>query len=774
MLINKIFYTLKPLIPRQMQIFLRRRVAIYKRKKYAHIWPINPQAAVPPEGWKGWPDGKDFALVLSHDVDTRKGYENCLELADLEERMGLRSTFNFVPELYGRVSPSLLDELRKRGFDVAVHGLKHDGKLFRSRRIFNRRANRINAYLKEWNTRGFTSPSMHHNPDWLTALDIDYSISTFDTDPFEPQPDAVETIFPLLIYRNSSDSTASQPPCPVKFFRRKTNELDLTGASLRACPVKFRQNSEADLTGASQLPGLPASQLPSFFVELPYTLPQDSTLFIILQERTIDIWKRKLHWIAEKGGMVLLNTHPDYMNFSKAGTGDLEYSLKYYADFLEYVKNRYEGSYYHAKPSAIADFYKQRCVYPKVSEAKPSSLPAFQPPSLPLRVCMLAYSFYESDNRVRRYAETLVRRGDSVDVISLRRKGQGKHSELNGVKIYRIQERMRDEKGKWNHLGRIAKFFFRSAFVLTKKHLAKSYDMIHVHSVPDFEVFAAFFPRLFGAKVILDVHDLVPEFYASKFKVNNGSIVSKSLRWAEKLSAGFSDHVIISNHLWEKVITSRSVERNKCTTILNYPDQSIFYRRNISCEEKKVTLMYPGTLNWHQGLDIAIKAFASIKERVPEAEFLIYGDGPAKNELADLIGTLGLEKRIFLNGLVSIDEIVPIMGQVHIGIIPKRNDPFGGEAFSTKTLEFMSLGVPIIVSRTKIDSYYFNDSVVTFFEPENEQDLAEAMLYLIKSKKVREELAENAFKFVEKNNWDVKKRMYLDIVDTLVNRRIHS
>jgi hypothetical protein len=302
MLINRIFYTLKPLIPRQMQIYLRRRVAAYKRIKYAHIWPINPDAATPPEDWKGWPDDKKFALVLSHDVDTRKGYENCLKLADLEERMGFRSSFNFVPELYGRVSLSLLDELRKRGFDVAVHGLKHDGKLFRSRRIFNRRANRINVYLKEWQTRGFTSPSMHHNLDWLSALEIDYAISTFDTDPFEPQPDAVETIFPFWFSNNSPNKG---------------------------------------------------------FVELPYTLPQDSTMFIILEESTIDIWKKKVDWIAKKGGMVLLNTHPDYINFENDGTGNLEYPIKYYIDFLEYVRDEYDGYYWHQLPQVTARFWKR-------------------------------------------------------------------------------------------------------------------------------------------------------------------------------------------------------------------------------------------------------------------------------------------------------------------------------------------------------------------------------------------------------------------------------
>ncbi len=123
---------------------------------------------------------------------------------------------------------------------------------------------------------------------------------------------------------------------------------------------------------------------------------------------------------------------------------------------------------------------------------------------------MLTYSFYESDNRVRRYAETLARRGDQVDVIALRRAGQGPYNELNGVRVYRVQERTRNEKGKKDYFFRIIKFFIRSAALLTRMHRERPYDFVHVHSVPDFEVFAALVPKLTGAKVILDIHDIVP------------------------------------------------------------------------------------------------------------------------------------------------------------------------------------------------------------------------------------------------------------------------
>jgi len=394
---------------------------------------------------------------------------------------------------------------------------------------------------------------------------------------------------------------------------------------------------------------------------------------------------------------------------------------------------------------------------------------ASQPSSRPLRVAMLTYSFYESDGRVRRYAETLRKRGDSVDVISLRRQGQGDYNELNGVRVYRVQERVRDEKGKFDYLSRILKFFFRSAALLTRKHLKSPYDVVHVHSVPDFEVFAALVPKLLGAKVILDIHDIVPELYCNKFRIGKDSMVFKLLVAAERISTAFSDHTIISNDLWRNTLIRRSLAADKCTSILNYPDEELFHDRGgVRNGNQKVVLLYPGTLNAHQGLDLAIESFARIAEKVQNTEFHIYGDGPARPGLERLVSDLNLHGRVFLNEPVALDEIAGIMARADIGVIPKKNDSFGGEAFSTKTLEFMSLGIPIIVSGTRIDRHYFSDSVVRFFDPGSVDDLARAMVELITKEEDRKALAGRASEFVKEFSWHVNKEKYLDLVDRLI------
>lgn len=305
MLLNNIisaqhYYYLKPLIPRRLQIVLRSWVATRTRRLCKDIWPIDREAATPPDGWSGWPGNKRFALVLTHDVDTFKGHEKCRQLVELEEHMGFRSSYNFVAAEY-RVSHELRSHIADRGFEVGVHGLVHNRKLYESRRVFQQHAVRINRFMRDWNAVGFRSPCMYHNLDWLQDLDIEYDASTFDTDPFEPQPDSVKTIMPF---------------CVAGTHGRKG------------------------------------------YVELPYTLPQDFTLFVLLKEKNIDIWKEKLDWIVECGGMALLNTHPDYMHFNKGENGYEEYTVQLYREFLMYVREQYAGKYWHVLPKEMAEFWR--------------------------------------------------------------------------------------------------------------------------------------------------------------------------------------------------------------------------------------------------------------------------------------------------------------------------------------------------------------------------------------------------------------------------------
>jgi glycosyltransferase involved in cell wall biosynthesis len=384
-----------------------------------------------------------------------------------------------------------------------------------------------------------------------------------------------------------------------------------------------------------------------------------------------------------------------------------------------------------------------------------------------LRVCHLAYTFYENDNRVIRYAEALAERGDDVEVIALRREGQPRRGTFNGVQLHRIQRRTITEKGALSYLLKLVWFTIQSAFRLAVLQLRRQYDVVHVHNVPDFLVFAAVVPKLMGARVILDIHDILPELYAGKFGAGEQSAVFRWLLRVERLSCRFADHVIVANHLWHAKLIRRTVPAARCTPIMNYPDLRLF--KPLAEERRrrdgKFILLYPGTLNQHQGLDVAVKAFALARARMPGAEFHIYGEGPARQGLLGLIEELGLTGQVKLLDRLPLSEIAGVMGSADVGVVPKRADGFGNEAFSTKTLEFMASGVPVVLSRTRIDSYYFNDALVRFFTSGQEADLARVMIEVYAHRAEHGEWIRRAREFAGRNSWQERAADYTAIVD---------
>jgi hypothetical protein len=284
-----------------MRLGLRRCLVAMKRPSVSSVWPILPGSEKAPDGWPGWPDGKKFAFVLTHDVEGILGHRKCHRLMKLEQEQGVISSFNLIPRGAYESDDAFRAEFERNGFEVGVHDLHHDGKLYRAHEDFSRKASIINQYLRDWKVDGFRSGSMHHNLEWLHAVRAEYDASTFDTDPFEPQPDGVGTIFPFFV------------PHP---------------------------------NGGG-------------YVELPYTLPQDSTLFLLLREQSPQIWMDKLDFVARHGGMAMVIVHPDYLQFPDERATPSTYPLQHFLDLLGYVKTKYAGMYWNARPVEVARYYKK-------------------------------------------------------------------------------------------------------------------------------------------------------------------------------------------------------------------------------------------------------------------------------------------------------------------------------------------------------------------------------------------------------------------------------
>jgi len=695
-----LYYLLKPILPWRLRMALRRVSARRIRAHSTATWPIDERAGRPPAGWPGWPGHLPFAFVLTHDVESAAGLARCQRLAELEMALGFRSSFNFIPENGYSVPPELRDWLAAQGFEVAVHDLEHDGRLFASARGFERKAARINRYLREWGSVGFRAGFMLRNLRWLHRLEIAYDSSTFDTDPFELQPRGAGTVFPIWI---------------------------------RA----------------------PAGGPDDGYVELPYTLPQDSTLFLVLRESTPELWFRKLAWIARKGGMALLDVHPDYVRFPDEPASPRTYPVSHYIDFLRHLRERYAGRYWQPLPRQLA-----ACV--RDFSPRPA-------PPRPRRIAMITHSHYESDSRVIRYAETLVRRGDTVDVLALRRSPELPRQELvGGVNVCRIQARFsKSTQSRLAYAWPLLRFLCASSWHLSRRHLRERYDLVHVHNLPDFLVFAAWLPRLAGTPVILDIHDLVPEFYGSKFAAQGGRRQLAVLHWIERRAARFADHVIVSNHLWLEKFAARTGTREKCSVFINHVDNATFHRGLRTRHDERQIVLFPGGLQWHQGVDLALQAFKLVAAELPHAEFHIYGDGNMAPALKELAGRIGLNGRVSFFPPVSATRIAAIMANADVGVVPKRADSFGNEAYSTKIMEFMSLGVPVVVSRTQIDQYYFDDSVVRFFESGNVAELAQAIVEVLRDANLRQRLTERALGYAQRHGWASRKSEYLQLVDRL-------
>jgi glycosyltransferase involved in cell wall biosynthesis len=385
-----------------------------------------------------------------------------------------------------------------------------------------------------------------------------------------------------------------------------------------------------------------------------------------------------------------------------------------------------------------------------------------------LRVCMLGYTFYDFDNRVRRYAETLAQEGHSVDVIALRLPQQSLIASENLVRIIRIQKRSGTERSKFSYLLKLTLFLLKATVLLSILQIRKRYDVIHVHNVPDFLVFAALIPKLAGSRIILDIHDILPEFYASKFKSNEKSMAYRVLVFLERLSAKFADRVVLSNHIWYDRYTSRSAEPEKCSVIINYPNPALFFPRRSRDHKSGFTFIYPGTLNWHQGLDIAIKAFAILAKKTDGCRFDILGAGTSRDDLQALITSLGLDGSVRIHDVVPITKLPELVANADCGLVPKRAEGFGGEAFSTKILEFMAMGIPIIASATPVDRYYFDESLLLFFKSGDEHDLASKMEEIVSNAQLRTRLSQGGLAYSRRNCWNEKRKIYLDLIGALL------
>jgi glycosyltransferase involved in cell wall biosynthesis len=386
------------------------------------------------------------------------------------------------------------------------------------------------------------------------------------------------------------------------------------------------------------------------------------------------------------------------------------------------------------------------------------------------RICMIAFTHYPTDSRVRREAEALSDRKDMVDVICLKGKNKDSVKFMNGVRLLEVSVPRYRGSSALLYLIQYFIFFMISSIWLVFLHLKNRYQVIQVHTMPDFMVFTGLIPKLLGAKVILDVHDLMPELYQSKFGLRDNHWMIRFITWMERMSIKFADKAIAVHKPHLDTLTRHGNPEAKFIILLNLADPKLFYQPKKSSHNSQAgfRLIYHGMVAKRNGLQTAFYAIAKITREIPEIRFQIYGEGDDIPTLKNLAKELNLNEYIEIHeGYIPMKKLVPIILEADVGMVPILYDEFTKFMLPVKLLEYVTLGLPVIVSRTETIEAYFDDTMVQYCQPGNADDWAEKIIFLYKNPAYRLELSKNSQKFSKNYEWDFQKQSYYALIDGL-------
>jgi glycosyltransferase involved in cell wall biosynthesis len=392
------------------------------------------------------------------------------------------------------------------------------------------------------------------------------------------------------------------------------------------------------------------------------------------------------------------------------------------------------------------------------------------------RVCMVAYTIYPADTRIRREAEALVQRGDEVEIVCPDAPSLKGRRALAGVTIHPVSsfDYSRDAR-PLAYLKRYLSFLVASSAKLLRLHLRRRYDVIHVHTMPDFLVFSALGPKLLGAKVVLDVHDLMPELYASKFSLAETHSIIRVIRAVERLSIRVANRAIAVHHPHLEALIAHGSPRDKFTILMNLPDPALFVPLPRASSSSKFTILYHGMVGSRHGLDVAVSAIARAQRQADNIELRIIGDGDYFPTVRKLVDDLDLSSTVRLEqGLVPVEELIPAIRAASLGIVPILDDPFTRFMLPVKLLEYVALGVPVIASDTATIRSYFDETMIALCVPGDPDDLAEKIVDLHNDPAKRQQLSEAALSFGHEHSWDREKLKYYDLIDSLIGLRPSS
>jgi glycosyltransferase involved in cell wall biosynthesis len=390
------------------------------------------------------------------------------------------------------------------------------------------------------------------------------------------------------------------------------------------------------------------------------------------------------------------------------------------------------------------------------------------------RAGMVVFSPYPADPRPHRAAEALLKEGMGVDLICEGEEKSPKREMLHRLEIIRIPIQ-HHRGGVLSYVYQYSAFILISAAILAWRSIRRRYDLVYVHNMPDILVLSALVPKLFGAKVILDQHDPMPELMRTIFNMDENSFGVRVIRSLEKWSIACANLVITVNVACKRIFSERSCRAEKIGVVMNSPDGEVFpYRAARSYpahrSDQPFVIMYHGSLVERNGLDLAVDAMARIHKKIPAAELRVYGRStPYLEQVMDKVRSLGLDSNVRYLGARKLEELVQEIEACDVGIIPNHRNTFTEINTPTRIFEYLALGKPVIAPRTLGIQDYFGPDSLLFFEPGNFEDLAKKIEY-VASHTEATAIAERGQQVYLAHTWQQEKETLVSLVARLLEK----
>lgn len=386
-----------------------------------------------------------------------------------------------------------------------------------------------------------------------------------------------------------------------------------------------------------------------------------------------------------------------------------------------------------------------------------------------MKAAMVVFSGYPYDVRVRREAEALCAEGMTIDLFCLQEEGLPARETIGAIQVYRLPVQRR-RGGKLRYFYEYGTFILLSALAVALLHCVRRYRLVHVHNMPDILVVAALFPRLTGAKVILDLHDPMPELYMTKFGIGERHPVIRLLRFLEKVSIGMAHLVLTPNLSFRNLFVARSCPADKIHIVMNSPQENIFRKREPvdGGQAEGFVVMFNGVVAERSGVGPALDALCLVRDRIPGLRMDIYGDGEDLERVLRRVTELGLDDVVKYHGSKSLEEIAEEIRRSSCGIVPNIMSPFTNLNLPTRIMEFLALGKPVVAPRTQGIRDYFDEGSLFFFDAGNAESLARALLEIYRDPARCREVTERGAGVYAHYRWEKQRQHLLELVVGLV------